>query len=180
MEMLFTTIFMKSTIWNSMWLCHPYKSYYMTSMNINPLILIMWPCSKNISEGQFNRPQWYIIFRSLFILRLIPLRNFEISSNFSSIMIRQDAGGSDDGVLPLCDCGSGINGAWSSGGCYGDPFYLGIYGGLGITIGLLSFTKSLTMLKGIIRNGCSSDNYSLKTIGSIATVTRLPLIWNIE
>jgi len=128
----------------------------MTLMNINPLILIKRPCSKNISEGQFNRPQWYIIFRSLFILRLIPLRNFEISSNFSSI-IRQD-GGADDGVLPLCDCGSGINGAWS-GGCYGDPFYLGIYGGLGITIGLLSFTKSLTMLKGIIRNGCFSDNY---------------------
>ena len=92
-------------------------------------------------------------------MRLIPLRNFEnfeISSNFSSILNRQDGGGVDDGVLPLCDCGSGINGAWS-GGCYGDPFYLGIYGGLGITIGLLSFTKSLTMLKGIIRNGCYSD-----------------------
>ena len=70
-------------------------------------------------------------------------------------MNRQDGGGGDDGVLPLCDCGSGINGTWS-GGCYGDPFYLGIYGGLGITIGLLSFTKSLTMLKGIIRNGCFS------------------------
>ena len=67
----------------------------MTLMNINPLILIKRPCSKNISEGQFNRPQWYIIFRSLFILRLIPLRNFEISSNFSSI-IRQDDGDDDD------------------------------------------------------------------------------------
>ena len=82
---------------------------------------------------------------------MIPLRNFgQISSNFSKFstsMQRQE----DGGLLP-CDCGSGINGTWS-GGCYGDSFYLGIYGGLGITIGLLSFTKSLTMLKGIIRNG---------------------------
>ena len=73
-------------------------------------------------------------------------------------MQRQDGGGGDDGgLLPPCDCGSGINGTWS-GGCYGDSFYLGIYGGLGITIGLLSFTKSLTMLKGIIRNGYLSRN----------------------
>ena len=87
---------------------------------------------------------------------MIPLRNFEISSNFSKIYsnsIRQDGGG--DNILPMCDCGSGKDGRFS-GGCYGDSFYLGIYGGLGVTIGLLSFTKSLTMLKGIIRNGCYS------------------------
>ena len=90
---------------------------------------------------------------------MIPLRNFEISSNFSKIYsnsIRQDGGG--DNILPMCDCGSGKDGRFS-GGCYGDSFYLGIYGGLGVTIGLLSFTKSLTMLKGIIRNGCYPVKY---------------------
>ena len=97
---------------------------------------------------------------------MIPLRNFEISSNFSKIYsnsIRQDGGG--DNILPMCDCGSGKDGRFS-GGCYGDSFYLGIYGGLGVTIGLLSFTKSLTMLKGIIRNGCYSVKYRGFSISS--------------
>ena len=91
---------------------------------------------------------------------MIPLRNFEISSNFT---IRQDGGGDD--VLPLCDCGNGVDGEFSNG-CYGDSFYLGIYGGLGVAIGLLSFTKSLIMLKGIIRNGCYHVKYRAVSIRS--------------
>ena len=48
--------------------------------------------------------------------------------------------------IERCNCGTGKAGQFPNN-CWGDNFYLGIYGFLGITVGLLSFIKSVTMLQ---------------------------------
>ena len=44
-------------------------------------------------------------------------------------------------ALPKCDCGYGVPGQYAFDKCYGDAFYLGIYGAIGVSVGIFSFTK---------------------------------------
>lgn len=48
--------------------------------------------------------------------------------------------------------------------CYGDTFYLGIYGVIGISIAALSFSKTMIQLQGIIKSGRSFHNNILQGI----------------
>ena len=42
---------------------------------------------------------------------------------------------------PECDCGNGVPGYYDFTNCYGNTFYLGIYGAIGVSVGIFSFTK---------------------------------------
>ena len=46
-----------------------------------------------------------------------------------------------DDTKPECDCGYGVPGQNSFNKCYGNSFYLGIYGAIGVSVGIMSFTK---------------------------------------
>ena len=46
-----------------------------------------------------------------------------------------------DNTKPECDCGYGVPGQNNFNACYGNAFYLGIYGAIGVSVGIMSFTK---------------------------------------
>lgn len=46
-----------------------------------------------------------------------------------------------DDTKPECDCGYGVPGQNNFKACYGNAFYLGIYGAIGVSVGIMSFTK---------------------------------------
>ena len=60
-------------------------------------------------------------------------------------------GGEQNEVDEPCDCGYGFPG-FELTSCRGNDFYLGIYGAIGVTVGMLSFIKSMTMLRGILNS----------------------------
>ena len=46
---------------------------------------------------------------------------------------------------PECDCGNGVPGDYNFTNCYGNTFYLGIYGAIGVSVGIFSFTKEMVL-----------------------------------
>ena len=57
------------------------------------------------------------------------LSKSELTTNFTDVN------------LPECDCGNGVPGEYDFSNCYGNTFYLGIYGAIGVSVGIFSFTK---------------------------------------